>query len=161
MNSGTDKKRFFSLEAANRTLPLVRAIVSDIVDQFRDIVERKERLESVRHLPGRSDRDENSVYGEELRQIEDDLERDVGRLENFIKELTQLGVEFKDPRVGLVDFPAMLDGREVYLCWKLGEDEVGYWHEIDVGFKGRQSVFERCVSGDSLGDDLIDDQPQS
>lgn len=160
MNSGTQQKRCFTLDEANKTLPLVRAIVSDIVQQFRDIVERKERLERIRHSPGHSNRDEDSVYSEELRQIEEDLERDVGRLQDFIKELNELGVEFKDPRVGLVDFPAVFDGRNVYLCWKLGEEEVGYWHEIDAGFKGRQSVFEWCASGNNPDDNLNDDPSQ-
>src|SRR5258708_36801295 len=52
------------------------------------------------------------------------------------KELENLGVELKDPNTGLVDFPAMMDGHEVYLCWRLGESKVAFWHEIEAGFPG-------------------------
>jgi hypothetical protein len=49
-------------------------------------------------------------------------------------------VEIKDPYTGLVDFPCRQDNREVYLCWKLGEDKLDWWHEIDAGFAGRQPL---------------------
>ncbi|MEX0703566.1 MAG: DUF2203 domain-containing protein [Planctomycetales bacterium] len=148
MNSAAKKpKRFFTVEQANQRLPLVRAIVGDIMQLYREVHERKERLSRIRHLPGASSRNEESVYGQEVKQIEDDLEKDILRLEEFVDELKELGVELKDPLAGLIDFPARLEGREVYLCWKHGEDEIAYWHELDVGFTGRQSLFSK-VSGE-------------
>lgn len=142
------KKRYFTVEEANQRLPLVRAIVSDIVTLFRDVHERRERLTRIRQLPGSANRDEHNLYAEELQQIEDELEKDIHRLEEYVDELRELGVELKDFMVGLVDFPAVMDGREVYLCWKLGEEDVAYWHELDAGFRGRQSLFEGSLSGD-------------
>ena len=50
------------------------------------------------------------------------------------------GIELKDYFTGLIDFPCRMDGREVYLCWRLGEPEVGHWHELDAGFAGRQKL---------------------
>ena len=56
------------------------------------------------------------------------------------KELKNLGIELKDYDTGLIDFLCWMDGREVYLCWRLGESEVSHWHEIDAGFAGRQRL---------------------
>jgi hypothetical protein len=55
-------------------------------------------------------------------------------------ELEQLGVELKDPITGLVDFRARRGEAEVYLCWRLGEDRVGHWHDLEAGFAGRQAL---------------------
>jgi hypothetical protein len=57
-----------------------------------------------------------------------------------IHVIAELGVIVKDLEAGLVDFPAMRGGREVYLCWRLGEDHIGWWHEVDSGFAGRQPL---------------------
>jgi hypothetical protein len=83
--------------------------------------------------------------------MEADLERDTLRLQGYVEELRDLGVEPKGAIEGLVDFPAQIDGRLVYLCWKLGEPEVLYWHEIDAGFAGRQPLTAGSVSGDYDG----------
>jgi hypothetical protein len=55
-------------------------------------------------------------------------------------KIHDLGVELKDPAMGLIDFLALRDGREVYLCWRLGETAIDYWHETDTGFAGRQPL---------------------
>lgn len=144
----TAKKQYFTLEEANRRLPLVRAIVTDIVELYRDLSERRERLDRIRRLPGSANRDENSVYGEELQQIEDELEKDADRLQVFVDELQSLGAELKDFRVGLVDFLTQVDGEDAYLCWKLGEDEIGFWHEIEAGFQGRRSLMQGTAPAD-------------
>ncbi|HEV8191644.1 MAG TPA: DUF2203 domain-containing protein [Ktedonobacterales bacterium] len=59
-----------------------------------------------------------------------------------IHAIAELGVIVKDLEAGLVDFPALRGGREVYLCWRLGEDHIGWWHEVDSGFAGRQPLEE-------------------
>jgi len=53
-----------------------------------------------------------------------------------------MGIELKDPELGLVDFRSIREGREVYLCWQLGEEHLSFWHEIDTGFAGRQPLEE-------------------
>lgn len=139
MNAKAASRQLFTLATANKTLPLVRVIVSDIVDLFRDVREREERLSGLRRgTTGGSSREDS--YSEEVEQIRADLEKDVETLQGFVDELQELGVEFKDPVMGLVDFPAMLDGQEVYLCWKLGESEISHWHTLDAGYSGRQEL---------------------
>jgi hypothetical protein len=129
----------FTVASANRTLPLVRAIVTDIVGLYRDVSERKARLQSLRR--GRSEPSRQpDVYREEVEQAQSDLDKDVERLQQFVDELQELGIELKDPRVGLVDFPTVMDGEAAYLCWKLGESEVEFWHTPDSGLAGRQPL---------------------
>ena len=108
---------------------------------------RRERLALL--LNGR-DSKRSDLYSEELSQIEDELEKDHQRLEEYVKELQDLGVEPKNAVEGLVDFPSMMDDRVVFLCWKLDEPEVLYWHEIDAGFRGRQSLTAGSVPGEDI-----------
>jgi len=66
----------------------------------------------------------------------------ISQLQSLLSEIDAEGCELKDLERGLVDFPTIWEGREVFLCWKLGEPEVGYWHEIDAGYAGRQPLRE-------------------
>jgi hypothetical protein len=58
----------------------------------------------------------------------------------MVEKVQEMGVELKDMDQGLVDFRTIREGREVYLCWKLGEENIGFWHELDTGFAGRQPL---------------------
>ena len=136
-------RKLFTVEEANASLPLVRAIVQDVVDLAREVVERRERLAALK--AGRKQASRN-VYSDELAQVGTELEHDRERLMEFAQELLALGVELKDVMTGLVDFPARKDDRIVYLCWKLGEPDVAYWHELDAGFSGRQDLAEFAAS---------------
>ena len=133
-------KRFFTLAEANQRLPLVRVIVNDIVELFRDVTERRQRLIDLIERNQLGSKRVASPYTEELEQMQSDIQTDVERLNGFAQELVDLGVELKDPNIGLIDFPTLVEGREAYLCWKLGEPEVGFWHELTAGVQGRQSV---------------------
>jgi hypothetical protein len=130
-------KKYFSPAEATAALPLVRAIVRDITALAQDLKEREERLARVQ-VPDRGHM--GDAYREELQLVQAEFERDQERMQEYIRELQNLGVVLKDFFTGLVDFPCRMDGREVYLCWRLGEPEVGYWHELDAGFVGRQKL---------------------
>jgi hypothetical protein len=118
-------------------LPLVRAIVADIVTLACDLRERHERLTHI--SPARSHA-LTDAHQEELALVESDLERGQQQMREYEKELRRLGVELKDYFTGLVDFSSLMHGREVYLCWRLGETEVAHWHELEGGFAGRQKL---------------------
>lgn len=136
-----DVTRIYTPELANRSLPLVRRIVEDIVGQFARWQTRVREFEIVSASNSMSDPDPRA----------EELERDVAslaaELEHFHQELTALGVEFKDYALGLVDFPAEMDGRPIELCWRLGEPTVAYWHERDAGYAGRQPLMPKAVIG--------------
>lgn len=149
MTSSPPRKQF-TVDEANQTLPLVRAIVSDIVQQAANLADRSDRLARIRKLRGEPQEDD--PYHEEIVEIEEQLKKNASTLQEFVDELRELGVEFKDHRRGLVDFPAVIDGRDVYLCWQLGEEELAYWHEVDAGFEGRQSLLEKSVTSEEPTD---------
>ena len=120
-------KRRFTLAEARRTLPLVGRIAADIRRTHADARGVHDRLSA---RPGR-----------ELRlELEADLDRAVHRLRGYVDELSDLGVEIKDYGQGLLDFLARHQGRDVYLCWRLGEATIAHWHELDAGANARKSV---------------------
>jgi hypothetical protein len=129
-------RKYFTVEEANKTLPLVKAIVGDIVRQFQAVNELSQRLSAV--TQGRS-KASSDLYSEELAQSQAEMEAEEAKLRAYHEELTRLGVELKG-QDGLCDFPSLMEEREVYLCWRLGEPEVMYWHEIQDGFPGRQPL---------------------
>ena len=131
------QRKFFTLEEANRTLPLVRMIVTDIVAQYRTVNDLHQRLAAL--TSKRRKRSEDDPYAQEVAQSEGELEAEETKLREYVEELEKLGVELKGPD-GLCDFPSLLDGREVYLCWRLGEPEIQYWHDLHAGFAGRQPI---------------------
>jgi hypothetical protein len=137
--------KLFTIEQANAMLPLVRAITSDLATLAREVVERRHRLAVL--TAGREWKP-GDPYSDELAEIEARLERDAQRLQEYVEELRELGVEPKGAVDGLVDFPSLMDGRIVFLCWKLGEPEVTHWHELEAGFAGRQSLVAGSVADD-------------
>lgn len=124
----------YTVEAANKTLPLVRRIVSDAVRDYwrwQEKIRRYEEVSATRKV------DQPNEEAEQLERETQDLAREI---EGYVEEIRQLGVEMKALDTGLVDFPSEVEGRPVWLCWQLGEDSVQYWHETDAGFAGRQPV---------------------
>ena len=130
------KRKYFTVEEANRALPLVRMILGDIVRQSRVVEDLQQRLSIVSRERRRPS---NDLYTEELAQSQSELESEDAKLRAFVDELKRLGIEFKGTD-GLCDFYSIMDGREVFLCWRLGEPEVLYWHDVDAGFAGRQPL---------------------
>jgi hypothetical protein len=127
-------ERIFTVEEANRTLPLVSKIVDDLVREHKVWEDKVREFELA--TVGSSPEHPDAIA--ELLQIEAQrLARDI---EGYIAELNDLGVICKGMDTGLVDFRGQVDGRDVYYCWKLGEPSVMYWHEIDAGFVGRQRL---------------------
>ena len=115
--------KYFTPEEANKTLPLVRQIVEDILNSSREMRLIAEDLDGkIAENP----------------QIQDLAEKITG----YIKEIADLGCEYKDWNftIGLVDFPAIIDGEEVFLCWRTDEEEIRYYHKKDTGYEGRKLI---------------------
>ena len=124
----------FTVEQANRTLPLVSRIVEDIVRTY-GVWQDKVREFEVLSATVRADMPNESA--EALQREASQLAEEIDR---YIGEIGALGVEFKGFDLGLVDFPGEIDGRPVFLCWRLGEPAVQYWHDRDSGYEGRQPL---------------------
>lgn len=129
--------RYFTRESAEALLPRIEPLLREIQalrteqgTSAQRAADLGERVKSNGHLPHAST-DEASATSMQVR------EHMAARLE----QINALGVLVKDLDTGLIDFPTLRDGHEVYLCWKLGEDErIQWWHEIEDGFAGRQPL---------------------
>jgi hypothetical protein len=131
--------QLFTVDHANRTLPLVRRIVEDVVRSHRRWQEAIVELDLL--VPGvRADMPDPRATALE-REIQS-IARDI---DQFQGELDALGIQLKDRRIGLIDFPSEMDGRRVLLCWRLGEPSVQYWHDEQTGYAGRQPLSPTLV----------------
>jgi hypothetical protein len=132
--------RSFSVDEANRMLPLVKRIVSDAVRDYwrwQDTV-REFEIAALRSSPEQPDQAAEELQTKATRLAEE--------IDGYMDELQKLGVLFKGFDTGLVDFPGEIDGRPVLLCWQLGEESVQYWHEENAGFIGRRPLPELQVN---------------
>ncbi len=116
-------KKYFTVAEANQTLPLVRRIVKDILDLSH-------QMRSLALILG-----EQAETNPQLQAMLEDMK-------GFLKELEDLGCFYKDWNfsIGLVDFPAIIEGEEVFLCWRSDEPEIRYYHPIDQGYAGRRML---------------------
>jgi hypothetical protein len=129
--------RHFTPEEANAALAQVRPLVELMVEHRRahvDALERQEELEG--HIRGNG----GGIPPAQLADTAAEVERHARELARAVDDIVELGVEVKDLDEGLVDFPALRRGETVLLCWRLGEDEVGYWHPVEAGFAGRRPL---------------------
>ena len=130
-------RKYFTLADANRTLPLVKRIVLDITAMYpkwRDLVYRYEHV-AAQARPDWGESPEQLALHAEIEVVARDITK-------YLDELEQIGCVFKGFEQGLVDFYGKLDGREIFWCWKVGEDRIDHWHDVDAGFAGRQPVPE-------------------
>ena len=130
------RRRAFSVDEAN-------ALIPDLVRQFEELhtlQHRAEEMEVKLEKLVEPDRSNGRNHGDEIARIENEIEGVVLRTNQIIDEISDLGCEIKDVERGLVDFPSEREGRLVYLCWKVGEDQIRFWHELTSGYAGRQPL---------------------
>jgi hypothetical protein len=129
--------RYFTPDEANEELVAVRPLVERMVEQRRahvDALARQEDLEG--HIRGNG----GGIPPAELAETAAEVQRVARELAKTIDDIVAHGVEIKDLDDGLIDFPALRHGETVLLCWKLGEDEIRYWHTVEDGFAGRREL---------------------
>ena len=119
----TTETKYFTPAEARKTLPLVKNIVRDILQTTREM----------------------RIIAEEVDGgISDDakIKKLAAEVNGFLGELEEIGCFYKDTKfqIGLVDFPAMINDEEVYLCWRSDENDILYYHEIDSGYSGRKLI---------------------
>lgn len=130
-NGGTElvHERHFTRAEASALLPQLTTLISQLRDA-RDELTDTETHEAL------SEAAPTNGGGEQGRRV------GIAFLEvrRLIDTVEQAGIVLRDIDRGLVDFPALIDGREVYLCWELGEEEVAYWHDLEGGYGGRKPL---------------------
>lgn len=130
-------ERTFTPEEANALLPTVQPVVERMVEAKRALDEAQERADEIgRRISGNG----GSIPPAELGELQEAVVRQAAELAGTIDELDELGLLVKDIDSGLVDFPAVIEGEAVLLCWRLGEDEVAWYHGYDDGFAGRRPL---------------------
>ncbi|HEV8573671.1 MAG TPA: DUF2203 domain-containing protein [Dehalococcoidia bacterium] len=127
--------RRFTLQEAEILLPRLSGLLAEIQARKADYETFRRRVEALGlQMKG------NGHMVTDLKEAQAGLERSAEEVNRLAKELPDTGGELKDLDQGLVDFRTEMDGREVYLCWKLGETSIGWWHELDTSFGGRQPL---------------------
>lgn len=127
--------RLFTLREAEATLPLVRRIVTDVLQahrRWRELVTQYELLAAPLTA--------GNAEPAEVRAVREAADGEAHRINAFLTEMSEIGCMFKGFEAGLVDFYALREDRLVFLCWKLGEDHIGHWHEVEAGYDGRHPL---------------------
>jgi hypothetical protein len=130
-------ERIFTPDDANELLPVVRPLVERMVEGKRALDAAQAEADDVStRISGNG----GGLPPARLAEVNAELSRRAAELAGALEEIQDLGVVVKDLDTGLVDFPSVREGRDVLLCWRLGEDEVAFWHGYDEGFAGRQPI---------------------
>ena len=124
----------FTAEEANALLPALIPILTELRAAKGELDEARQELSRL--TPAMRG---NGHCGAAM-ELEQRVRAIADRLTTGVRRIAELGVEVKDLDHGLIDFPSLRDGRVVYLCWRLGEGPIAYWHELDGGFAGRQPL---------------------
>jgi hypothetical protein len=131
--------RQFTREEAERLVPRLTELILQLQQRKH---EYEHHGNQVAELTLRM-RGNGHALGDDLKTAQTALERAAAELNQIVEQLQEMGCELKGIEEGLIDFRADMHGREVYLCWKLGETAIDWWHELDTGFPGRQPLEPR------------------
>ena len=160
--------RFYDIDAANAALPELRTILETLRDERAQLIELRDEFARRAALdasdaaePGESGGegsgssgsaglpgprvvpvDEESPAAEERRRLRLRMQGVIDQMQAGVARIDELGVTLREIETGLIDFPALVTGRQVWLCWRLGEGNVDWWHELDEGFGGRRPLAE-------------------
>jgi hypothetical protein len=129
--------RYYGIDEANARLAELRPVLERLRADRAAVAQAQRELQAERQANGSDEHASALAQKEaELREIVRRMQRDVARIDGW-------GISLRDIGSGLVDIPALANGRPIWLCWRLGEgDEVGFWHEHDTGFDSRRPLAE-------------------
>ncbi len=122
--------RYFTVAEANALLPRLKVLLESLLAARQSIIDNRKTWEPMMEKAGSNG---GGARGKKLYQ-------DTEKIHLTLGQINEWGIQIKDLDTGLVDFPHLRNGREVYLCWRLGEPRVAYWHDVDTGFAGRQPL---------------------
>ena len=128
--------RQFTLDEAERLLPRISGLLLRMQELNREHDQLQEKVWEVERKMASN----GHLLEAELNQARQRMAKAAADVNRLIEEVQALGCELKDVEQGLVDFRTVMEGREVYLCWKLGEPGIAWWHELETGFASRRSL---------------------
>jgi len=132
--------RFFDIDAANEALTEVGPLLATLSDQRAELIRLRDRALAAHSAAAgggtaKDDREETQRIRLRMQGIIDQMAAAVARID-------ALGITLRDIEQGLIDFPAITSGRQVWLCWQLGESDIAFWHELETGFGSRRPLIE-------------------
>jgi hypothetical protein len=133
---------FFDVDAANATLPEVGPLLQTLADQRSELIRLRDASVAAASGAGSGPGSEPEPDREEARRIRLRMQGLVDQMAAAVARIDALGITLRDIERGLIDFPALASGRQVWLCWQLGEDRVDHWHELDTGFGSRRPLID-------------------
>jgi hypothetical protein len=136
MDATTNFQRLFTVNEANELLPTLRPLVEQILENIRRLKSTSETV--IRK--GQVDPEATDLM-EKLRE-DSEIAKLIGQVKGWVDEINAYGCVCKGVEQGLVDFPCMFGAEVVYLCWQIGEPNVGFWHRIEDGFAGRRPLLD-------------------
>ncbi len=145
--------RYYDIDEANARLPELRELLEALRGQRAELVRLRDEARAriaVLEPPASIARDAfdvDSVSDElsgdpEIRRVRLRMRGIIDQMQGAVGRLVEWDITLRDIRTGLVDFPALVNGRPIWLCWRLGEDEVAWWHEADTGFDSRKPLID-------------------
>jgi hypothetical protein len=142
--------QFYDLDSANARIPEMRDILDQLKFQREDLIrlrdlvlERQEAVEAGGDASGGQSRSsDDDEPDDELRLIRLRMQGLIDQMQAAVARIDDLGITLRDIQSGLIDFPALANGRQIWLCWRLGEDDIGWWHELNEGFSSRRKLID-------------------
>ena len=128
--------RFYRLDEANARLLELEPLLEKLRADRDAVAELQAKIRDARATNG------SAEHAVEVRQMESEVRQFVARMKAAVEQVDEWGVALRDIGTGLIDFPALANGRPIWLCWRLGEDDINWWHEADRGFDERQRLTE-------------------
>lgn len=131
--------RYFDIDAANEALTEVGPLLATLADQRLELIRLRDRSMAAHSAAGGGGADSDDGESQRLRLR---MKGIVDQMAAAVARFDQLGITLRDIEQGLIDFPALVNGRQVWLCWQLGEADIAFWHELDTGFGSRRLLIE-------------------
>jgi hypothetical protein len=137
--------RFYDLDEANAAIPEVRTILESLRDQRAELIRLRDEVlahdaDEETRSEARSDAPTEAKIDNDVRVLRLRMQGVIDRMQAGVVRIDELGITLREIETGLIDFPALASGRQIWLCWRLGEDDVEWWHELSDGFSGRQAL---------------------
>jgi hypothetical protein len=152
--------RFYDLDKANAAIPEVRTILESLRDQRAELIRLRDEVLAQGSEEARSDAPAEANAGRrgrgsgdapaddananpidtDIRVLRLRMQGVIDRMQAGVVRIDELGITLREIESGLIDFPALANGRQIWLCWRLGEGDIGWWHELKDGFGGRRSL---------------------
>lgn len=132
--------RYFDVDEANAALQEVAPLLATLADQRAELIRLRDHSLATSSSPAGGSGE--TADPEEIRRTRLRMQGVIDQMSAAVARIDALGISLRDIERGLIDFPALVSGRQVWLCWQLGESDIAYWHELDSGFGGRRPLID-------------------